>query len=52
MKTDVYEKEATDRRRFGDKPGSWKPGADQAEVKKKWKPRAHPGLCTRLSTPW
>lgn len=45
MKTDVYEKEATDRRRFGDKSGSWKPAADQdqEEVAKKVEAAGTPG---------
>ena len=43
MKADVYEKEATDRRRSGDKPGSWKPGAAQDDVMQKLEAAGTPG---------
>jgi hypothetical protein len=43
MKADVYEKEATDRRRFGEKSGSWKPGAAQDDVMKKAEAAGTPG---------
>src|SRR5688572_16592859 len=43
MKTDVYEKEATARRGFGDKSGSWKPGADPDELMKKVEEAGTPG---------
>lgn len=43
MKADVYEKEAADRRRFGDKPGSWKPGAAQDDLMQKVEAAGTPG---------
>lgn len=43
MKADVYEKGAADRRRFGDKSVSWKPGAAQDDVMQKEEAAGTPG---------